>query len=404
MLLNPSISPTLVHTSQAINALLASAFQQKAAIAIWRQPFETKKYVLVCLEGHDTLVAPDLETMGKGFLLAPFDWQEKVFFLRADWLAVWETHEAVLPEANFFTNPSLSSFFGEVKKFFHAPTSFHLHNCHRANQLPQEVSQQHFLKITEKAIAEIRNGKFQKVVLSRASANPLPTGFDVGTFFEKLATAYPTAFVSLVSLPQMGTWLGASPELLVSLDSNGIFRTVALAGTQPFPADGNLKEVAWRQKEIEEQAMVSRYIINCFKKIRLREFEEIGPRTVRAGHLVHLKTDFTVDTVATNFPQLITVMLSLLHPTSAVCGMPKESALSFINTYENYPRSLYSGFLGAVGIDENTSLFVNLRCLQLQDRHAYAYAGAGITEDSVPEKEWQETALKMNTVLKILYA
>ena len=47
--------------------------------------------------------------------------------------------------------------------------------------------------------------------------------------------------------------------------------------------------------------MVSRYIINCFKKIRLREFEEIGPKTVAAGNLLHLRTDFQVDMAATNF-------------------------------------------------------------------------------------------------------
>ncbi|MCS6832290.1 MAG: chorismate-binding protein [Flammeovirgaceae bacterium] len=399
MLLKSSISTSPLQVSHAINALLTTAFHKKAAVAIWKKPFETKKYALVCLKGYDTPISPDLETMGEGFLIAPFDWQEMVFFLHADWLAVWENDETILsPESNLVTNSNLDAFFLEVRKF--SSKNAHIH--YFTSSPPREVSNDYFLEITKRAIDDINDGKFQKVVLSRASTHPLPNGFDTGAFFEKLTLAYPTAFVSLVSLPHVGTWIGASPELLVSLDRKGIFRTVALAGTQPLPADENLKEVAWKQKEIEEQAMVSRYIINCFKKIRLREFEEIGPRTARAGHLVHLKTDFVVDTVATNFPQLATVMLSLLHPTSAVCGMPKEPALSFIKAYENYQRSLYSGFLGAVNIEEETHLFVNLRCLQLQNGVAYAYAGAGITADSVPEKEWQETMLKMNTLLKIL--
>ena len=76
------------------------------------------------------------------------------------------------------------------------------------------------------------------------------------------------------------------------------------------------------QKDIEEQALVERYVISCFKKIRLREYDEHGPKTMIAGNVLHLKTEFEVDMVATNFPQLGSVMLNLLHPTSAVCGMP----------------------------------------------------------------------------------
>ena len=150
--------------------------------------------------------------------------------------------------------------------------------------------------------------------------------------------------------------------------------------------------------------MVSRYIINCFKKIRLREFSEHGPKTWTAGHLIHLRTDFEVDMVATNFPQLGTVMTKLLHPTSAVCGMPMDVALKFLDAYEGYDRQLYAGYLGPIGHKQESHLFVNLRCMQLQERSAILYAGAGVTEDSIAEKEWEETEMKMNTLLQILQA
>ena len=150
--------------------------------------------------------------------------------------------------------------------------------------------------------------------------------------------------------------------------------------------------------------MVSRYIIDCFKKIRLREFDEIGPRTVKAGNLTHLKTAFKVDMELTNSPMLGSTMLELLHPTSAVCGMPRELADEFIKTHEGYQRSLYAGFLGPVGFNGNSDLFVNLRCIQLDENKARLYAGAGITEYSNPEKEYQETSNKMQTMLKVLNA
>ena len=197
--------------------------------------------------------------------------------------------------------------------------------------------------------------------------------------------------------------MGATPELLVNIDrKHHIFKTVALAGTQ-MASDGLTTETAaWRQKEIEEQAMVGRYIINCFKKIRLREYEEIGPKTVKAGHLLHLKSEFKVDMKATNFPELGSVMLKLLHPTSAVCGMPKEAATDFLKKHESFDREYYSGFLGPVNINEVTSLFVNLRCMKLTEKAAVLFAGAGVTASSKAEKEWEETELKCNTLLKVL--
>lgn len=397
--MDTAFSSILVKTTTAIKAILATAVEFEAAVAIWRLPFQEKTHILIALDGFSKAIEPDLEALGKGFLVAPFINHNRAFFLKADWLDTWESDEIMLQEPSI-QNPSLELFFQKVRTHLSNPSKKIAY--HIAESIPQIAEKEDFTKMVDLAVQEMQAEKYQKVVLSRCQKNDLSTDFEAGTFFQNLCKTYTNAFVSLVSLPKIGTWIGASPETLVSTDDKGIFRTVALAGTQPKPTDGNLKEVAWKQKEIEEQAMVSRYIINCFKKIRLREFEEIGPRTAAAGHLVHLKTDFVVDTQATHFPQLGTVMLSLLHPTSAVCGMPKTLAQEFILQHEGYDRSLYSGYLGVIGIEGNSHLFVNLRCLQLHDNKAFLYAGAGVTADSSPEKEWNETALKMQTMSKVL--
>ena len=148
--------------------------------------------------------------------------------------------------------------------------------------------------------------------------------------------------------------------------------------------------------------MVSRYIINRLKEIRLREFVEEGPMTVRAANLTHLCSTFTVDTKETNFPNLGDVMLNLLHPTSAVCGMPKPPAIELIKEIEQHNRKFYTGFLGPVNIDNHTSIYVNLRCMELFDGKANLFAGAGVTAFSNPEKEWEETELKCNTLLNVI--
>jgi isochorismate synthase len=94
-------------------------------------------------------------------------------------------------------------------------------------------------------------------------------------------------------------------------------------------------------------------------------------------------------------------MLQLLHPTSAVCGMPKEPALQFILDNEKHSRAFYSGFLGPVNVASETHIFVNLRCMQIYTDKAVLYAGAGITADSDPQKEWEETELKCLTLLNV---
>lgn len=264
------------------------------------------------------------------------------------------------------------------------------------------ATRDNFTELVRKGLEEISKGKFEKIVPSRTRLIDLGEDFDLIESFENLCSRYENALISFVSIPGTGHWLGATPEVLVTVEDNTIFRTVALAGTMPYTPGMNLRSIAWTQKEIEEQALVERYVISCFKKIRLREYDEHGPKTVVAGNLVHLRCDFTVDMKATNFPQLGSVMLQLLHPTAAVCGMPLDTSLAFLKEHEGYDREFYAGYLGPVNINNNISLFVNLRCMKLLDNKALLYAGAGVTFDSVPEKEFEETEIKFSTLLNVI--
>jgi isochorismate synthase len=273
---------------------------------------------------------------------------------------------------------------------------------HKLKYEPSSTEKETFMNVVSEGIRQIENGTLEKIVPSRTQVAPLSPHFDIVNVFQKLCDNIPNALVSFISTPETGSWIGATPELLVSVENKNIFRTIALAGTQAYHEGVNLKTVAWTQKDIEEQALVERYIISCFKKIRLREFEEHGPKTVIAGNLLHLKSEFKVDMQATNFPQLGSVMLQLLHPTSAVCGMPLNNALQFLSQHEKYNRQYYAGYLGPVNFNNAINIFVNLRCAQLLEDKAILYAGAGVTIDSTPENEWIETEMKMNTLLKII--
>jgi len=383
--------------AELFRILLNHAGQHDYSFVLWRLPnTQTKNLIVSFTSIHSSHTS--LEELPEGFIFSPFDKQKQSHFLKAD-LSFSFIDGALTEPRNPIQTSSQNWLQGVVSKT-HAKKvkPFYPKKIITNTSFDRES----FEQLVQKSIQNIEAGTFEKIVPSRSKVIDLPDTFDAIEAFQKLCAAYPNALVSFISIPHVGTWLGATPELLVCVENGSIFKTVALAGTKIFEEGINPKHVAWTQKEIEEQALVSRYIINNFKKIRLREFEEHGPKTLVAGNLMHLKTEFSVDMNATNFPQLGSVMLNLLHPTSAVCGMPLEASFEFLQQHEGYDREFYSGYLGPVNMNNNINIFVNLRCMQLFEKQAIIYAGAGVTVDSVPEQEWEETEMKLNTLLNVI--
>jgi len=378
--------------SSGLNEFIQICQESAFAFAIWRVPGQNITGILdVSPTECDEI---ELENASRGFYFHPYDSAHQRHFIKA---TIRFTFEDGLVQ---FSEPLPRELEKKFKQAGPTPAD------HGKDKVTLSYSQQkneesQFVGLVDLALKEISLGLFQKVVPSRRLGLHIEN-IDFNQILNALTVRYPNAFVSFTFIPATGIWIGASPEVLVNTNQGKIFETVALAGTQALQPGQSLSEVAWRQKEIEEQAYVSRYIINCFKKIRLREFDEIGPKTVVAGNLIHLKTTFRVDMEAVNFPQLGSVMLKLLHPTSAVCGMPRQQAFDWLKANEGYDRGYFSGFLGPVNMDGNTSLYVNLRCMNIEGNQAWIYAGAGVTEDSQPAKEWEETSIKMNTLLDII--
>jgi isochorismate synthase len=382
---------TMVDKKIDLKNLWSSAMAKNGSVAVWRCPRENSIHFLADLSKLPAKGRIDLLNTEQGFLVSPFMNPEgnETLFLRSD------------VYANRMENSSWKMVHGTPTNSVQEGSTVIPYHLNTRPDTEISGEKDHFIKMVEKGITAINEGEFDKVVSARTYDEPLSENFNIIDQFNRLEKAHPDAFVSLVSILGKGTWMGATPELLIE-SSSVHFRTVSVAGTQPFPLDKDLSEAAWNQKEIEEQAMVSRYIVEQFKTIRLREFIETGPRSVRAGNMIHLKTEYTVDLNEVHFPELGTVMLHLLHPTSAVCGMPKFSALRFIAANEHLNREFYSGFLGPVNMDGVSRLYVNLRCMQILRTRAVLYAGSGITHDSVPKKEWDETALKCQTLLGVM--
>jgi isochorismate synthase len=382
--------------TEILNFLVAYAMENDLPVAFWRLPGAAVSYVIISQNFKRLAKDSAIEDLSSGFMFAPFDREKECLYLPADYIFAFESNS--LRPGSTPAEISSEEWLDEQMKS----------NPELANTTPRlsavfsSVPETDFIDLVKKSIAATEQNVFEKVVPSRFKYVNLHEDFNLVNTIFKLKKQYPQALVSFVSIPGIGHWLGATPEILVKVENKSIFKTVALAGTLPYQEGMNLKSIAWTQKEIEEQALVERYVISCFKRIRVREYEEHGPKTVVAGNLVHLKSDFTVDLKAINFPQLGSVMLQLLHPTSAVCGMPLEPAIDFLKKHEGYDREFYAGYLGPVNIENDISLFVNLRCMKLLDNKAILFAGAGVTVDSVAEKEWEETEIKFRTLLNVI--
>jgi isochorismate synthase len=391
------VSSLTIRENHLLNFLFQFSFQNNFSVAVWQLPGKKLKHILLSRKAFFLDRDNYLEDIEAGFVFAPFDRSAPPLFLPAEIQFRIENEMLVPPNSE----PELTSheWLRNHLKDFRLSDNSGFYTREDPKIIVQESD---FLTIVKKGVLEIEQGTLEKIVPSRTKSVTLPERFDIASSFIRLCKAYPQAFVSVISSPETGTWMGATPEELVRIEDKTIFRTIALAGTQPYHDGLNLKKVAWTQKEIEEQALVERYIISCFKKIRLREYEEHGPKTVIAGNLMHLRSDFTVNMKETNFPQLGSTMLKLLHPTSAVCGMPLDAAVDFLSKNEAYSREYYSGYLGPVNLDNQIDIFVNLRCMQFLKGKAILYAGAGVTIDSVPEQEWEETEMKMNTLLRVI--
>lgn len=250
-----------------------------------------------------------------------------------------------------------------------------------------------FINLVNRTKEAIENGSLNKLVVARKIHKKFAV--DPLKLFENLLYLYPNALVYYWHHPKAENWIGASPEQLFSYKS-GRFTTMALAGTLPYNTKENYH---WGKKEKQEQAWVRDTLKTGLNEIFSPSSVKCSETfTHRAGNLVHLCNALTVKTQEIDLVDLV----KKLHPTPAVGGIPLKEGLSFLSKNENLDRAYYAGFLGPIGGVDDVDFYVNLRCGSISEAGLFLYTGAGITQDSDAEKEWEETNFKANTLLAAL--
>lgn len=259
---------------------------------------------------------------------------------------------------------------------------------------PEETSFESYAKQFAHAQEALSKDDLSKVILSRilyfsvkdSNLNPI-------SYFKKLCAANPNTFNYLCYNPICGLWIGATPELLISLENNEI-QSMALAGTRP--AKENPPQ--WREKEKEEQGMVRDFVRNTFQQYFDQPLEESKTESLFTGSVWHLHTAFA-QKINTNERHKIADLIESLHPTPAISGLPKANALKAIAEIEPHDRQYYTGYAGLSEADK-LNYFVNLRCMRWEGNRLVLFLGGGITSASNLEEEWSETQHKGQTLLK----
>ncbi len=347
--------------------------------AFYRFPRDTRYFAMRQNGGNPETVysCEDLNNKS-GFVLAPFNISEPnpIYILKPEALEYSE-----IPDVETDTEPVESSD-GESGRKTYGSDFKAFHEC-------------------------LVTGKFSKLVLARCSQEIVDKPIEPERLFFRACKLYPRMFIALVSVDGAGTWLMASPETLLEGDGTH-WRTVALAGTMKLDGDsiafdtpGSLlteKDMKWTGKNLQEQQYVATYIRGILSRFS-SSLSETEPFTARAGRLVHLRSNFDF-TLKDN--SLVGSLLRELYPTPAVCGTPKKDALRFILANEHCERKYYSGFAGPMNIEGKTSLYVTLRCMQINGNEYNLYAGGGILKESEEQSEWNETEAKMETMRKCL--
>ncbi len=354
---------------------LLNQFDNKLPFVSYRKPNEI---IVKSILQPDSNIHHVNDYSESGFVFAPFDNQNKSI------LIPFENSSEFIFENSQYLNSTLKVI----------------------NDFDNKNKENH-IGLVEKGITAINSSSLSKIVLSRkeqynTTENPI-------TLFIRALSLYKNAFVYLWYHPKVGCWLGATPEVLLQTRNNQ-FKTMSLAGTKIFD-----ERLQWESKEQEEQKIVTDYIVKNLENNKFK-FTAGNPHTIKAGDLAHIRTD--ISGVLNNS---LNKLINILHPTPAVCGFPTKQAMHFIIDNEGYSREYYTGFLGELNIEstrknnkrntenmayrftsKSSNLYVNLRCMKINEKDISIYVGGGITKNSNPLSEYTETSNKLNTMKKLL--
>lgn len=269
----------------------------------------------------------------------------------------------------------------------------------RAHRLAFEPSPDTYAAAVAEAVEHLRRGELSKVVLARSCRGEFSHDVNGAAIASRLRDLEPSC--TIYSLPTaMGKrFVGASPELLVSLEDEAI-ACRPLAGT--IANEGAIDTTTYATwllgstKNRTEHRFVVDDIVERLSPIGDDVSADPEPSIVTLRSVTHLGS---LITAKAKDGTTSLAALAALHPTPAVGGLPREAAIALIEKLEPLDRGFYAGAVGWCSPSGDGSWWVAIRGISFHDRTFEVWAGAGIVADSDPIAEREETRNKLDSVL-----
>lgn len=263
-----------------------------------------------------------------------------------------------------------------------------------------EISGGTYAAMVRRAKEYIATGDIYQVCLSHRFS--VPFGDDPWPLYLSLRKESPAPHAAYLSLGDEVV-LSSSPECFLRMSGSSI-TTRPIKGTRPRGAhpeeDTRLaRELKASAKEAAELLMITDLERNDLGKVcefgsveveRLLELE----RHPQVFHLVSTVTGRLREGVSH------VAALAACFPGGSISGAPKKRALEIINELEPAPRGLFTGAIGYFGYNGESQFNIAIRTVTIRGGRAEFHVGAGITADSDPEQEWEETLHKAAGILK----
>jgi menaquinone-specific isochorismate synthase len=254
---------------------------------------------------------------------------------------------------------------------------------------------------SREAIKLLNNGELEKLVLSRYYKFDTQQPIDWDSILAKLYTRFPDCYLFFIK-KNNSVFFGSSPEMFLKIsDKNAEVESVAGSAARGDRSESDYefeKFLHTSEKNQREHSIVSEFITDILIKysdnVRVTEEKQIR----KLDNIQHLITKFSAEL---NSDENIFELIDSLFPTPAVCGVPKNKAMKLIQKLETYDRGLYSGLVGFFDFNGDCELAVSIRSALAKDNKLTAFAGAGLVKDSNPDEEFQETNLKLKTILSL---
>ncbi len=396
----------------ACDEVLDDLLQKKVPFVLYRLP-DSKEPRLILQHDNDVKSITDFKDLSleSGFLMAPFAISSKnpMIVIRDDETFIGDNEIVayLLKRHLSVDTKNIKTKEGQL--------------CFKERVEDNNIIFKRYEDVFNKFNRALKDRLFDKLVLSRCERYAYAP-FGLFSSFLKACDLYPNMTVSVVNSEATGTWFGATPEILLKGKGRD-FRTMSLAGTMNLDSyRQDLREKLesaslvlhediqsaiptlseWSAKDVEEQGYVTSYIEEVLSRYS-DNIEKSGPKSTLAGPVCHLKTDFKF---SIENQQNLGEIIGALHPTPAVCGLPKLEAYKFIQENEGYDRAYYAGMLGPINMDGHSALYVNLRCMKLcydeccaNKTIASCYIGGGILRQSDLNAEFKEGSNKVATIL-----